>query len=278
MTKKILIIEDNDLLGEILQRKLVGENYEVLWSRDGARGYEMLIDIKPDLLLLDIALPSMNGYEILAEKSKIAEIAKIPVIVVSNSGQPIEYDNLTKYGVRDYVVKANFEPSEVVDKVKSIFAPASETTNTSSINGMSSSSSATTSTVANTNSGGGILVGKKILWVEDDKFLSDIASKKLILEKADLRHSIDSDSAFAVLSEWIPDVIILDVMLPGMSGIDILAKIRTDRRLDKIPVIMLTNAGQDQNVDAAMKLGAKKFLTKATLTPQGIIREIASVL
>lgn len=275
MTKKILIIEDNDLLGEILQRKLVSENYEVLWSRDGARGYEMLLDIKPDLLLLDIALPSMNGYEILAEKSKVAEVAKIPVIVVSNSGQPIEYDNLIKYGVKDYVVKANFEPSEVVDKVKAVFLSDGATAQS---NGTTNSDSGSHSAGGQSASGSGILAGKKILWVEDDKFLSDIASKKLILEKADLRHAVDSDAAFAILSEWIPNAIILDVMLPGMSGIDILAKIRTDRRLDNIPVIMLTNAGQDQNVDAAMKLGAKKFLTKATLTPQGIIREIASVL
>jgi CheY-like chemotaxis protein len=164
---------------------------------------------------------------------------------------------------------------QMVDKVKAAFLLDGATAHS---NGATNSDSGSHLASVQSASGSGILAGKKILWVEDDKFLSDIASKKLVLEKADLRHAIDSDAAFAILSEWIPNAIILDVMLPGMSGIDILAKIRTDRRLDNIPVIMLTNAGQDQNVDAAMKLGAKKFLTKATLTPQGIIREIASVL
>lgn len=283
MTKKILIIEDNDLLGEVLQRKLVAENYEVLWSRDGARGYEMLLEVKPDLLLLDIALPSMNGYEILKEKNKVSDVIKIPVIVISNSGQPIAYDDLAKNGVLDYVIKANFDPDEVVEKVNKYFASSATystaNSNTGS-NGHQDGSKAgdPSATKSAKGSSDGMLVGKKILWVEDDKFLADIAGKKLAIERAELKRTIDADSTFAVLQEWIPDVIILDVMLPGMSGMDILAKIKSDRRLDKVPVIMLSNASQDQNIDNAMKIGAKKFLTKATLTPQGIIREIASVL
>lgn len=277
MNKKILIIEDNDLLGEILQRKLVSDSYEVLWSRDGARGYEMLLEIKPDMLLLDIALPSMNGYEILAEKNKVPAIASIPVIVISNSGQPIAYDDLAKKGVLDYVIKANFDPGEVVEKVNKFFRAGEPHTGT---NGADKGSDTIHSKTAQPGleGPGGPLTGRKVLWVEDDKFLADIAGKKLSLEHAELRRTVDADETFEVLKEWIPDVIILDVMLPGMSGMDILAKIKTDRRLDNVPVIMLSNASQDQNIDSAMKLGAKKFLTKATLTPQGIIREIASVL
>ncbi len=259
MNQRILIIEDNDLLGEVLQRKLVSMGYEVLWSRDGARGFQMLEEEKPSLLLLDIALPSMNGYEILAEKSKNPALENIPVIVISNSGQPISYEDLKKYGVKEYIVKANIEPGEVAEKVVACFtAPTG----------------GPTQPVEKTS----LLKDKKILWVEDDPFLAEIAGKKLVIEKADLRRAIDSESTWKILDEWKPDIIMLDVMLPGITGIDILEKLKSTPATKDIPVIMLSNVSQDENVSRAMSFGAKKFLTKATLTPSGIIKEIEMAL
>ena len=259
MNQRILIIEDNDLLGEILQRKLVSMGYDVLWSRDGARGFQMLIEEKPALLLLDIALPSMNGYEILAEKSKNTSVEQIPVIVISNSGQPVSYDDLKKYGVKEYIVKANIEPAEVAEKVVACLT-------------------APTGGPSQVEEKFSLLKGKKILWVEDDPFLAEIAGKKLVIEKADLRRAVDSDSTWKVLDEWKPDIIMLDVMLPGITGIDILEKLKSTPTTKQIPVIMLSNVSQDENVQRAMSLGAVKFLTKATLTPSAIIKEIEMAL
>src|SRR5258708_35399574 len=89
MNKKILIIEDDQFLGDILTQKLRREGFDVSWVVNGAEGLKQIGIIKPDMLLLDMILPSMNGYEILEAKQKDPAIKDIPVIIVSNSGQPV---------------------------------------------------------------------------------------------------------------------------------------------------------------------------------------------
>src|SRR3989338_2634005 len=116
--KKILIIEDDSLLGSALKKKLVDEGLKVVLAPDGAIGFEQIKSFQPDLILLDILLPKMNGYEILEAKQKDPSIASIPVIVVSNSGQPVEIDRVMAFGVKDYLVKSQFDPEEVLVKVR----------------------------------------------------------------------------------------------------------------------------------------------------------------
>ena len=76
---KILIIEDDLFLGDVLVQKLKKEGFQTTLICDGALGYESIVSLKPDLILLDIILPNMSGYEILEKKQKEPEIAKIPV-------------------------------------------------------------------------------------------------------------------------------------------------------------------------------------------------------
>jgi PleD family two-component response regulator len=72
---------------------------------------------RPDLILLDIVMPKMNGFEVMEEMGKDKELSKIPVIVVSNSGQPVELDRAQKLGAKDWLIKTEFDPQEVIDKV-----------------------------------------------------------------------------------------------------------------------------------------------------------------
>jgi len=96
--KKILIIEDDVFLGDILLEKLKTEKFDAYLARDGKEGMEKIREIKPDLILLDIILPSMNGYEILETKRNDPSIAYIPVIVISNSGQPVDIKRMLELG------------------------------------------------------------------------------------------------------------------------------------------------------------------------------------
>ena len=115
---KILIIEDDIFLGDVLVQKFKSNGYEVNLARDGGSGLKQIYEWKPDLILLDILLPVMNGYEILEAKKKDTAISEIPVIVVSNSGQPVEINRALALGVKDYLVKAQFDPEEVLVKVR----------------------------------------------------------------------------------------------------------------------------------------------------------------
>ncbi len=115
--KKILIVEDEEILLELLAKKLDQEGYKVLTATDGGKGLEKIKKEKPDLVLLDIVMPKMGGFEVMAKIQKDKELSKIPVIVISNSGQPVEIKRIQELGAKDWLIKTEFDPQEVIDKV-----------------------------------------------------------------------------------------------------------------------------------------------------------------
>ena len=116
------------------------------------------------------------------------------------------------------------------------------------------------------------------MWVEDDKFLSDIIARKLVSEKCKLTHATDGGEALTILEKEIPDLILLDILLPGMDGYEILSRVKSNDITKKIPIIVLSNLGQKANIDLAKKLGASSFLVKATVTLDEIVVEMKKVL
>lgn len=113
-------MEDEKILADLLEKKLKESGYEILVASDGVSGMELLKTMKPDLVLLDIIMPAKGGFEVMEEMNVSEEfnLKKIPVIIVSNSGQPVEIDKALALGVRDYLIKTKFDPQEVLDKVK----------------------------------------------------------------------------------------------------------------------------------------------------------------
>jgi len=116
--KKIIIIEDEEVLLELLRDKLSQEGYQVDIAKDGQEGLLRIKKDKPDLILLDILMPKMGGFEVMEELDKNKELRGIPIIIVSNSGQPVELDRAKKLGAVDWLIKTDFDPKEVIDKVK----------------------------------------------------------------------------------------------------------------------------------------------------------------
>ena len=115
--KKILLIEDEEIITDLLERKLTKEGYCVDVARDGEQGLEKMRNDKPDLVLLDIVMPKLGGFEVMERMRKDKELNSIPVIIISNSGQPVELDRAKELGASDWLIKAQFDPQEVLDKV-----------------------------------------------------------------------------------------------------------------------------------------------------------------
>ncbi len=265
---KILIIEDDPFLGDVLTQKITTAGFETVLARDGLEGFQKIKSFHPDLILLDIILPNMNGYEILEAKQKDPTISGIPVIVISNSGQPVEINRVLALGVKDYLVKAQFDPEEVLVKVRSQFRKSEEPDGSvKSLEGVMNQKADTVS-----------LEGKKIVWVEDDQFLSDIIARKLSTTKCTLFHSIDGEEALKIISKEMPDIIMLDVILPGIDGFEILRRIKSDQKMKPIPVILLSNLGQTGDLEKGKNLGAARFTVKATVTPNEVLDQIKEVL
>ncbi len=120
MAKKILIVEDDKFLRELIVKKLTNEGYEVVEAVDGEQGIQKIKDTKPDLVLLDLILPGIDGFGVLMQKKEDPFIASIPVIVLSNLGQKEDVDKGISLGATDYLIKAHFTPGEIIEKVRNI--------------------------------------------------------------------------------------------------------------------------------------------------------------
>ena len=116
--KKVLVVEDEQLIADLLQKKMREEGYYAFVAKDGEEALAQIREERPDIVLLDIVLPRLNGFEVLSEMRKDEELRKIPVIIISNSGQPTEIEKAKEAGVRDWLVKTEFDPQEVLEKVQ----------------------------------------------------------------------------------------------------------------------------------------------------------------
>ncbi len=118
MEETILILEDDKFLRELISRKLLGEGFKIEEAIDGEEGLKKLENIKPDLILLDLILPGVDGFEVLERIKDNPVLGSMPVLILSNLGQRDEIERGLKLGAVDFLVKAHFTPEEIVDKVK----------------------------------------------------------------------------------------------------------------------------------------------------------------
>jgi len=117
---KILLVEDDSFLLSMYTTKFELENFQVITAEDGEKGLKLAIKEPVDIILLDIILPKMNGFEVLENIKKNNELIKIPVILLTNLSQKSDIEKGLSMGADDYIIKAHFTPAEVVDKVKKV--------------------------------------------------------------------------------------------------------------------------------------------------------------
>lgn len=253
--EKILLIVGNGAFGDQLSDALKKDGYEaVTVVKNGVEGLKMIYDTLPHLVVLDVALSDADSYDIVAKKQAEPMLAKIPLFLMSNQGVPINMRRIPAGAVSEFIASLRADAAEVVAKVNHQFkhevdpglvvpqAPAGD--------------------------------HKKVVWVEDDKLIGSILAKKLSSSGFDLFHAKNGEEAMTALKTIVPDVIALDLMLPGMSGFDILTAARQDERLKSVPVIILSNLSKQSDIERAKSLGAQKFLVKAAVSLDQIVEEI----
>ena len=119
---------------------------------------------------------------------------------------------------------------------------------------------------------------KKILLVEDDPFLIDIYTTKLKEDGFTVSVAIDGEECIKKIQEEMPDIVLLDIVLPGFDGWEILRKIKKDDRFKDVKVVILSNLGQKGEVEKGLELGATRYLIKAHYAPTEVVEEIKKIL
>ena len=120
MEANILIVEDDKFLRELISRKLLSEGFKIEEAIDGEEGLAKAKEVKPDLILLDLILPGLDGFEVLRRIKDNPSTSSIPVLILSNLGQKDEIEKGLSLGAVDFLVKAHFTPEEIVAKIKDV--------------------------------------------------------------------------------------------------------------------------------------------------------------
>ncbi|MFA6391818.1 MAG: response regulator [Patescibacteria group bacterium] len=118
--QKILLIEDDKMLLEMYTAKFTREGFEIETAENGSDGLKAARNAKPDMILLDIIMPKLDGFATLKEIRKDENIKDVPVILLTNLGQDQDIQKGKDLGADDYFVKANHTPTEIVEKVQDL--------------------------------------------------------------------------------------------------------------------------------------------------------------
>ena len=259
--EKILIIEGDANIGERMSNALKADGYIVYLVKDGTEGLKAIYDTMPQLVIIDLVLQGMDGYKVLAEKHTDKMLSKIPIYLLSTQGEPINMRKVPENSVTDFIVSLKPDPTDIVSRINRFFGHASATV-------AGDKNDAKKAPAA----------GKKILWVEDDRLIGTILQKKFVASGFDVTHIPNGEEAFVLLKDMQPDIIILDITLPGMDGFEILQKVRMDQRFKKTPIMILSNLSKTSDFEKAKLLGANKYLVKASSSLDQIVIEVQNLI
>ncbi len=248
--EKILIIEGDSAFGQRVVDALKKEGYFAALVTDGAAGFKAIADTSPQLVLVDIVLPGSDGYAVISQKHADPALSKIPVFLLSTQGVPINMGKVPQGAVSEFILDLHADTGEIVKRINATFGYENS--------------------AAEEASG----AKKKLVWVEDDKLIGTILGKKLTASGFDVFHAKNGDEALAHLATNVPDVIVLDLLMPGMSGFDVLQKVKADPRLRTVPSMILSNLNKQSDIERAKILGAQKFLVKAAASLDQIVDEV----
>lgn len=116
--KTILLVEDEPLLANLLKQRLEKEGFTILLAKDGEEALKILKSSQPDLILLDIILPKISGFELMEALKDDPELSQAPIVIISNLGQESDVEKSRTLGAIGYFIKAKISIEDLVEKIK----------------------------------------------------------------------------------------------------------------------------------------------------------------
>ena len=253
MASTLLIIDDNDMNRDLLARRLSQAYYEVIDVPSGKEALEVVKRRKVDLILLDILMPDMDGYEVLENLKENPDTRTIPVIMLTAVHEMDSVVRCFELGADDYLTKPYNIPF-----VRSRIA--------SCLRGKANATSSQSSRPS-----------AKILVVDDNSVNRDILQRRLEREGYYVDAAVNGRVALDMIDKANYDLILLDILMPEMDGYDVLRVLKESEKHKHIPVIMLTAVHEAESVRSCIDMGAADYLLKPYNTML-LKARIASVL
>jgi PAS domain S-box-containing protein len=240
----VMTVDDNPAITELIQLALEEEGYDVVTVSNGPEALQVAAEKQPDLITLDILMPEMDGFQVLDLLKQDPTTADIPVCIVS-----IVEDKVKGYrmGAIDYVSKP-FESEQLLGAVSTALAPGTKHDEA------------------------------QILLVEDDPHAVELVELALSDQPYELFVAGDGVVGLEMLHRLVPDLVVLDIMIPKIDGYAFIRQAKAKRRTSNIPIIVLSVRTLEEDISRALRLGAEQYLTKTPGVEQDLSQVIQEVL
>lgn len=240
----VLIIDDDPMARDLLKRHLTKAGFRVQTAASGAEGLALAAEIKPIAITLDVLLPSMDGWEVLAQLKADPEMANIPVIIVTM----LEDEQLGfALGASDYLMKP-------IDR-KRLTAVVQKHQLVQPVNSQSA-----------------------VLIVEDDRVTRELVHRTLSKGGWEIWEAANGRSALNLISSQTPDLILLDLMMPEMDGFQFVAALRQNPAWQTIPVIVMTAKDLSRDERSQLNGDVAQVLQKGLYDRQELLQQITQLV
>jgi len=238
----VLVIDDDKTVQDLITRQLLRENYNVLSSYDGEQGLIAARDNDPDVILLDIMMPEMDGWTVLSHLKADETLKHIPVIVHSMVNEKARGFSL---GASDYLSKP--VDRNVLLTVLKRYVPQNKEP-------------------------------FHVLILEDDPATQEVFQRTAAKQGWQVRVAENGKIGLELLQQETPDIILLDIMMPEMDGLEFLAELRQNSRWAQVPVIVVTAKELTEDDRDLLNMQAQRIIQKAYHTPSDLAGQIKDLL
>lgn len=266
---KIIIAEDDPMIAEIYQRKFSQSGFEVRMADSGKRVLALTKEEKPDLILLDLMMPKISGFEVIEKLKSGGYDPNIKIIVSSNLSQRENREKALKLGADGFVVKSEYTPSDLVKEVQRLMGQMrEEKKNGARINGNSNGQNP-----AENKNG-----SKKILMIEDEDVFIEMFGDKLRRDGYQVEVEKNGVAAIKKALENGFDLFIIDAITNTISGEEMIDRLRLEEKTKNTPVIVLSASEESQVKQEFEKRGVADFLMKTQIIPSDLSKKVANIL
>ncbi len=252
---KILFVEDDPFIAEIYKRKLDSSGFEVVNAVTGKAVLKEVQAQKFDLILLDLVIPEMSGTDVLRELRTNPEYPKdLKIVVFSNLSSSEDRAECLRLGADGFISKTEFSPSEVVTEVNRFLYQLNERNKNSARQEQAPEEH--------------VKLGKRILFIEDEAVFIEMFSRRLRDEGYEVVTMQEGISGLEAAMNQSFDLIISDVLMPGMDGREVIQRLREIEEKKFVPIFVLSASLEDEQLKALTESGlVNKTFMKTQITP-----------
>lgn len=254
---KIIIVEDDLMISEIYQKKFIDSGFEVLAATSGEQVLTLAKSNPVDVILLDLMMPKMDGFEVIEKLRKGGYDKNIKIIVSSNLSQREDREKATKLGADGFVAKSDYTPSELVAEVSRLLRTyEQQKKNVEKFDEEGNLKSKEKSEDA-----------KKILLIEDEEIFIEMFGEKLMQDGFDVISARNGAWGIKEAMNSNFDLFIIDMIMPAMGGKEIIEKLKMDDKTKNVPIIVMSASVEDSLADEIKEMGVSYFFAKTQITP-----------